>query len=292
MFQTIQRLFSDPVFNHMLFIIIVLILAVLISKLLKIVLAKFLRTSSKFLNVDETNYQFLKNAVNFIVVIVAAIVIFYSIPVLRDIGITLLASAGIFAAILGLASQQAFSNIISGIFIIIFKPFRVGDIIRIKEDSGAIEDITLRHTVIRNFENRRLIIPNSIISEETILNSTIADPKICNHFEFGISYDSDMDKAIKIVQEEALKHKFIIDNRTDEEIANSVPAVIVRIMGYGESSINMRAYLWSSNSMEGFVLKCDLFYSVKKHFDKAGIEIPFPYRTIVYKEKDTATDEK
>lgn len=292
MIQSVKELFQNELFTHAFIILLTIVFAGIASKFLKVILANSIKASSKFLNVDETNYKFLKNAINFIVVIIASIIIFYSIPVLRDIGLTLLASAGIFAAILGLASQQAFSNIISGIFIVIFKPFRVGDIIKVKEDAGMIEDITLRHTIIRNFENRRLIIPNSIISSETILNSTISDPKICNFFEFGISYDSDMDKAISIVRDEAMKHKNFMDNRTKEDIESNQHPVMIRVLGYGESSINIRAYIWTNSSLEGFALKCDLYYNVKKRFDKEGVEIPFPYRTIVFKDKEHDENKK
>jgi len=63
------------------------------------------------------------------------------------------------------------------------------------------------------------------------------------------------------------------------------PVVFVRILGYGESSINLRAYIWSTDSLSGFIMKSDLFESIKNEFDKNNIEIPFPYRTIVYKNK-------
>ena len=150
---------------------------------------------------------------------------------------------------------------------------------------GTIEDITLRHTVIRNLENKRVIIPNSEISSETILNYTIKDPKICNYFEVGISYDSSVDKAVSIIREEALKHPNFIDNRSEKDKENGVSPVIVRVIGYGDSSVNLRAYIWSKNFLEGFVMKCDLFDTVKRRFDNEGVEIPFPYRTLVYKNK-------
>ncbi|MDZ7777461.1 MAG: mechanosensitive ion channel [Bacteroidales bacterium] len=71
---------------------------------------------------------------------------------------------------------------------------------------GTVEDITLRHTVIRNFENRRIIVPNSVISSETIINSNIIEDKVCNFVEISISYDSDVDKAMALMQEEAMSH--------------------------------------------------------------------------------------
>lgn len=263
---------------------IILLVAGITDKILRLILSRYIERSSRVLNVDPTKYRFLKNAQRAIIMILALVFIFHSIPGLKNIGLSLFASAGIFAAIIGFASQQAFSNIISGIFIVTSKPFRVGDIIKIGDlHSGTVEDITLRHTVIRNFENRRIIVPNAVISAQTIENSTISDPKICNFLFLGISYDSSIDKAILIIQEEALKHPDFMDNRTTEELKNGLPPVIVRVVGFGDSSVNLRASIWSKDASTGFAMKCDLNKSIKERFDDEGIEIPFPYRTIVYK---------
>ncbi len=236
---------------------------------------------------DQTNYVFLKNGINFIFFILGLILIFYTVPSLRSLGLTLFAGAGIFAAIIGFASQQAFSNIVGGIFIVIFKPFRVNDVIKVgNQNWGIVEDITIRHTVIRSFENQRYIIPNSTMSSETILNSSIDDPKTCVFLEMGISYDSDVDLATRIMQEEAVKHELFIDNRNAEEKVNNQEKVIVRLISFGDSSVNLRAYVWAKDPIEGFVMKTDLYKSIKKRFDVEGIEIPFPYRTIVYKNEN------
>ena len=269
--------------EHIIIVSAIIIMAYLISRFLKYLLGKYIEKQTKSLDNDSTNYNFLKHAISFIILIVAAIIIFYTIPSLRDLGLTLLASAGLAAAIIGLAAQQAFSNIVSGVFIVIFKPFRVGDFIEIADKRGIVEDITLRHAVIRNVENRRLIIPNSIISNETIVNANIKDLKICNLLEIGISYDSDVDNAIKIIQEQGLAHPNCIDGRNDKQKESNDPVIAVRVMGYGESSVNLRAYIWSNDSLSGFTMKCDLYKSIKEEFDKNKIEIPFPHRTIVYK---------
>jgi small-conductance mechanosensitive channel len=215
----------------------------------------------------------------------------YAVPNLRTVANSLLAGAGILAVAVGFASQHALSNIISGIFIVVFKPFRVNDRLHIRNQfNGIVEDITLRHTVIRDFQNRRILIPNSVISDEVIVNSDFEDDKICKFFEVGISYDSDIDRARAIIQEEALAHPLLLDNRNDEDRRAGKPQVLVRVIGLGEYSVNLRAYLWVVNAADAFVIACDLFESVKKRFDAEGIEIPFPYRTIVQKQIKTAGD--
>jgi small-conductance mechanosensitive channel len=123
------------------------------------------------------------------------------------------------------------------------------------------------------------------MSSETIINSHIKDKKICNVIDFGISYDSDIDLSMKIIQELAIDHPNCIDNRSEEQKKNNDPIVTVKVTGHGESSINLRAYVWSNDSLSGFNMKCDLYKSIKEEFDKNNIEIPFPHRTLVYKRK-------
>ena len=146
-----------------------------------------------------------------------------------------------------------------------------------------VEEISLRHTVIRTFENKRIIIPNSIMGNSIIENSNYKDTKICRFVEFPISYDSDMDKAMKIMREEAQKHPLHIDNRTVAEKKADEPVVQVRVLGFGESSVNLRAWVWTKDPADAFVLGTDLNRTIKKRFDKAGIEIPYPHRTIIEK---------
>ncbi len=275
---------DNSVLHYVLISALVLFIAFLITRILRIFLTRFLKTASALINVDHTKYNFIKNAVSFVVFLGAFIVIFYMVPGLRDYGVTLFAGAGVLAAIVGFASQSAFSNIIGGIFLVIFKPFRVDDLISVGTNTGRVEDITLRHTVIRNFENKRIVIPNAIISNETIINSTIVEEKICQFYEIGISYDSDADLALEIIREEAEKHPNCIDNRKEEDIEKNEPIVAVRVIGFGDSSVNLRAWIWSNSPTEAFLLKCDLNRSVKKRFDQEGIEIPFPYRTLVFKQ--------
>lgn len=265
-------------------ILILLALAQIVTVLLKRGVNIYIRKQSKKVNADPTNFTFLKNSVSFIIYTSVIISIFYIIPQLKALGTALFASAGVFAAIIGFASQKAFSNIISGIFILIFKPFKVKDVIEIDAlKRGVVEEITLRHTIIRNYENRRIIIPNSIISEETIVNSNIIDEKIKKFVEFDISYESDITLAKKIIEEEALKHNLCLDNRSEDEKKNNEPQVIVRVIKLGEFSVTLRAYVWAKCHYDSFIISCDLNESVKLRFDNFGISIPYPHRTIINK---------
>lgn len=266
-------------------IIFICISAVILVRLVRFSLDRFINQSSLLIRSDPTKFRFLKHAASLVIFTFATISIIYTIPSLHDLAISLFAGAGIFAAFLGFASQQAFSNIVSGIFIVIFQPFRVGDFIKIGDDVlGTVEDITLRHTVINNLENRRIIMPNSSISTQTITNSSITDEKCCRFMEFNISFESDVDLAMQIMQEEANKHPDLLDNRTDEEKEKQENPVRVRVTELLETGVRIRAWVWTKDSPTAFVIKCDLNYAIKKRFDEAGIEIPYPHRTLVYKD--------
>ena len=255
------------------------IAATIVSRLFR----GLIKRSTDDMKNDPTNYVFLRRLVIGIVYLVGISVAIYTIPELRGIASSLLAGAGILAVAVGFASQHALSNIISGMFIVIFKPFRVNDRITVREMSGVIEDITLRHTVIRNFENRRIIIPNALISDEIVVNADFADGKICKWVEVTISYESDLDRAKEIMAEEALAHPLLIDARSPGEIANGDPIVQVRVLALQEFGVLLRAWAWTNGQADSFVLGCDLFESIKKRFDQEGIEIPYPHRTIVQK---------
>lgn len=234
-----------------------------------------------------TGLKFLYNTLSFLIYSFGVIAIIYSIPPFKDVGKTLFAGAGIFAAIIGFASQQAFSNIIGGIFLVLFKPFRVGDLIKVGQlDEGYVEDITLRHTVIKDFENKRIVIPNSLISTETIHNAHIKDERVMNRIPFGISYDSDVDKAIEIIRANAESNSFTRDYRTAIDKEKNEPIVDVRVIDWADSSITLRAWVWTDSQEDGFLLKTDLYYTVKKDFEANGIEIPYPHRTLVYKNNE------
>jgi small-conductance mechanosensitive channel len=281
----LEHLLDKLGFNLMLLlkVIIILCAAFILERILYSLIRRAHERSDKS-HEDTTRYRFLKNALRSMVVLVAMGWVIYVIPSLKHFAITLLAGAGILVAILGLATQRAFSNIISGIFIVSSKPFRVGDMVEISaEHKGVVEDITLRHTVIRNWENRRVIIPNAVISDATIINSTIEDPATCQWVEFGISYESDLDKAMAIMQEEAENHPQCLDRRTAEELEQGVPKVSVRLVQVADSSLILRAYVWAADPVLARVMNFELNRSVKLRFDREDINIPYPQRTLSFK---------
>lgn len=243
-------------------------------------------------NYDPTNFKFLRYVGVFAIYSVGLLLSLLAFPSLKGVAQTVLGGAGVIALIVGVASQEALSNLIGGFFIITFKPFKIGDLVKVTDTMvGTVIDITLRHTIIRNFENKMIVIPNSIINKEKLINYDMGELKCCERIEIGISYDSDIDLAKKIMQEECENHPLILDNRSDLDIQEGKPVVKTALTQLNDSSMTIRAWAWGRNFGEIFQLKIDVFESVKKRFDKEGIEIPFPYRTIVMKQSKNSNVE-
>ena len=270
-------------------VLAIVILAIAVERLIYVLLRTNYERRKAQGRDEVTRYRFLRNGVRFMVSLVALIAVIYTIPSVKSLAVTLFAGAGILGLLIGLSAQKAFSNIISGVFIVSFKPFRVGDMIQIGDPantntlSGVVEDITLRHTVILTFENRRIIIPNAIISDATITNSTIRDEATCEFVEVPVSYTADLDLAMRALKEICMAHPACIDRRTADELAGGTEQVPVRLVRMGDSTLVIRAYAWAKDPVTARLMHYDLNKSVVERFRDEGIEIPYPHRVIVHR---------
>lgn len=257
----------------------ILLISILVSRLLRYVIIKMI---SKRRTQSNTSLNFLKNSIRFLTIVIAFIIIVFSIPLLRNQAKFIFSGAGILAAIIGFAAKDAISNLVAGSFIVIFKPFRVGDYVRLDNNRvGIVQDITLRHTIINNFENKRLIIPNSIISTESILNHSIEDSYILSFNNFRVGILADLDLARRIIQEEARKLPYIITDYQPETHVVSKDEIEVRVVDINESFIHLRAYVWLNNPLEEFKMKCALKEAIHKRFVIEGVDLPIPRRIVI-----------
>jgi len=269
-------------------VVSIIVLTIIIVWIFRRFFNRFVKAQVVMTGNDPTNYRFIGHLITGLIYVLGFGWAFSHIDALRTVAASLLAGAGIAAVAVGFASQAALSNIIGGMFIVIFKPYRINDRITLSSGkSGVVEDITLRHTVIRDFENRRIVIPNSIISNETLVNADMNDSRIIKWIDMGISYSSNIDLAKKIMREEIMKNPLLIDARTEEQIANNDPQVPVRVISLGDSSVNLRAWAWVASQQDSSALGWEMMEKLKIKFDEAGIEIPFPHRTVyVQKNKE------
>jgi small conductance mechanosensitive channel len=224
----------------------------------------------------RTGVAFLRNGIKAAIFIVAMFLIIYSIPSLRSLAVGVFAGASVLAAFLGFASQKAFSNIVSGVFIVVFKPFRVDDIIKIRGEIGTIEDITLRHTVIRALENKRIIYPNSVIDSEPIINWTIKDSRAQKFMFMSIAFEADLQRAVEIIRAEATKHPDLLDERTPEEIEAGAPLVEVPVLDFAGSMVNFRGPLWAKDLPTAMAMTWVVQREIKLRFDEEMIAMGRP----------------
>lgn len=240
---------------------------------------------------DPTFLKFSRYIVISVIYSVGIMFILLAFPSFRGVAQTALGGAGILALIAGVASQEALANLVGGIFIIAFKPFKISDVIKTADGSvGTVVDITLRHTVLRTGENKMMVIPNAVINKEKIVNYNLRDTKICERINFSISYDSDIDLAKEIIREECENHRFILDNRSAIEVLDGKPIVKVVLTSLDDSSMNLRASAWAKNNSQAVALRFDVLESIKKRFDREGIEIPYPQTTVTFKNKHNTSD--
>jgi small conductance mechanosensitive channel len=235
---------------------------------------------------DTIRTEFILRSLRSILISLSGFAIATRIIPLNNLAISLLASSGVLVIVIGFAAQETVSNLISGFFISFFRPFSINDQIVLIERNitGTVEDITMRHTVIRTFENNRVVVPNSIINKTIIENRDLKDHKACRFLVMSIAYHADIDKARAIMIEEAQKHPLLIDNRSKKDIKDGVEQFKVIVFQLSNSSVDLRIALWTKNNADAFASLADLRESIKKRFDKAGIEIPYPSQSIYIKQ--------
>ena len=229
-----------------------------------------------------------------VIIIIAVVCVLMTIKPLNSMGTALLASSGIAAAVLGLAAQQTLGNVFSGISISAAKPFEVGEYIEILNVNppiaGTVKDIGLRHTTILDATNKSIVIPNGILDKEMLRAFHQAEhTNVCTFLDVGISYGSDIDLAMKLMAELVAAHKDCLDVRTEEEKRNGTPRVLVRVQDLAESSVKLRAFVWTADTATSFPVLSDLRYAILKAFNEKGIEIPYPYRNVIVKQKQDMT---
>lgn len=174
---------------------------------------------------------------------------------------------------IGLALQNVIRNFVSGVFIYVERPFKIDDWIEWDDGtySGIVEDISLRVTRVRTFDNELLTVPNSSLTENVVKNPVDAE-RLRLKFVFGIGYGDDIGKATDIIIEEAEKHDGILDD----------PAPSVRTTELADSYVGLQSRIWIEDPSRSDFVKTRSEYveNVKNRFDDEGIEIPFPQRDL------------
>ncbi len=177
---------------------------------------------------------------------------------------------GLLSVGLGLALKSPLENMVSGILTILVGPFRIGDEIEVSGYAGKVETISIHDTILRTFDGKRVAIPNVDVYLNAIANQT-AYPMRRYDVIVGIHYNDDLLEAVRVAQE-AL---------TSTEGVRSTPEPLVLVSELGESSVDMILRFWSDPTMQSqFRMLSEVTANVKLAFDREGITIPFPIRTL------------
>jgi small conductance mechanosensitive channel len=180
----------------------------------------------------------------------------------------LLAGLGIAGFIIGFALQDTLSNFASGMMILFYRPFDVGDLVDAGGVSGKVSSMSLVNTTFMTLDNQRLIVPNNLIWQSVITNVTAQRVRRVD-LMFGIAYDDDADKAETILRDIVDAHEAVLDS----------PEPMIHLHELGESSVNFIVRPWVKTD-DYWTTYWDITKTVKKRFDEEGISIPFPQRDV------------
>ncbi len=250
------------IINLIVIIIIVLLTRAAVRIVDRMLVSYIPRVAGKVeVKMEETMQLMIRRLVSATIYILGLMLVILQIPQLHSLATAMLAGAGIAGLAIGFAAKDSLSNFTSGVFIAIFQPFRVGDFVDFKGDYGQVEDLTLRHTVIRTWDNRRIIVPNSTMSTEPIINWSIREPQITWTVDFDLKKASDIDRARDIILERARSHPMVLKDREIQ--------VLLVDSKYSELTLRLEFQVPGRNVAK--TVGCEIREAVAKEFEAEGI---------------------
>jgi small conductance mechanosensitive channel len=228
-------------------------------------IARFVDKLMQRAGVDQMLIHFLHNIFYTLMLIVVVLAALEQLGVKTTSALAILGAAGL---AVGLSLQSSLSNFASGVMLIIFRPFKVGDFIEAAGISGVVEKISVFSTVLRTGDNREVIVPNGSIYGGTIVNFSARDTRRID-LVIGIGYEDDMRKARDLIQA-------VLD--ADERVLKD-PAPVILVMELADSSVNFAVRPWV-NSGDYWPTRSDLLENIKNSFDQNGVSIPYPQRDV------------
>jgi len=256
------------VINGVFFIIIVLTIGLLVSRIITVIMLGYLKVRKGY----KQTPGLLNKIITFIIFIVAIFIIlaYFKLDITP-----MIAGVGLGALAIGLALQSTLSNFFAGVHLLSDQPIVVGDFIELDKDtSGFVEDIGWRSTRIRMLTDNLLIIPNAKLAESNIINYSMPQEESKIWVPCGVSFTSDLRKVEKVTLEVA------------KEIQETVPGAVkgfepqFRYREFGESNINFITVLKVEKPTERFVVRNEFIKALKERYDKEKIEISWPVRKI------------
>lgn len=216
-------------------------------------------------NIDITLIRFLDSIVYYALLIVVLIAAAGQLGINTTSFLTIVGAAGL---AVGLALKDSLSNFASGVMLIMFRPYRVGDFVSVGGVSGTVKSIDIFNTTIHSPDNQKYIVPNANITTDVITNVTANDTRRVD-LVIGIGYDDDIAKAKNILKDIIKNEKRILED----------PATNIAVSELADSSVNFVVRPWVKTS-EYWDVYFDLTEKIKVTFDKEGISIPYPQQDV------------
>jgi len=223
---------------------------------------KILKKSLERNHADTGLVQFLDSLVKYGLYIILALTILQRFGVQTT---SIVAAIGSVGVAIGLALQGSLSNFAGGVIILLLKPFKVGDYVIQDSLEGTVSEIQLFYTTLTTPDNRKIVIPNGQLADNSLINATAADTRRLD-IRVGISYSSDMKLAKEILLN--------LGNGDEDTIKEAEKAPMAAVEELGDSAVNMLLRVWTPTD-KYWDVKFRLTEAVKTFFDEAGIEIPF-----------------
>jgi len=216
-------------------------------------------------DVEPTLKSFLDSLLSVILKALLLISVASMVGIQTTSFIAVLGAAGL---AIGLALQGSLSNFAGGVLLLLFKPYKIGDVIETQGHTGTVNSIQIFTTVLKTPDNKTIIIPNGPVANGSIVNYSTEATRRCD-MVFGIGYDDDIDKAKGILQG-------LID--ADSRVLKD-PAYALLLSELADSSVNFTLRLWV-NAADYWGVYFDMQESVKKAFDAQGVSIPYPQQDV------------
>lgn len=271
--------FLDKYLDKFISIVVIVAIIVVVNRVLDELINRTIRRKRKK-NVT-TLLMFIKRIKKLILYSLMILLCLEQFDAFHKFSITVLSGLGIGSVVLGLAAQESMKNFFGSLALVIGDAYEVGDFIECSMQgvSGTVEDITMRHTIIRTINNRRVIIPNCQMNSYIIENFNYKDNENVKLVDYSISYEADIDKAISIIKDEMKK----LYRPSKKGINKDVEFPKVRVASWNDSSISLRAWVWGKDNNDVYDNTYKLNYIIKKRFDEENIEIPYPHVVVTKK---------
>jgi small conductance mechanosensitive channel len=255
---------SDLILTWGLKIVAALAILVIGNWLAKKIAAIFVKMMDRN-EVDVTLTKFLKNIIYYALLTAVVIAAAGQLGINTTSFLTVVGAAGL---VIGLALKDSLANFSAGVMLILFRPFKVGDVVNVAGETGTVEEITIFNTVMNTADNQKKIIPNGIVASGTITNITANDTRRIDMI-FGIGYGDNI-KAAEQVFTEIIKA---------ESRVLSDPEPTVAVAELADSSVNFVVRPWVKTD-DYWAVKFELTEKIKLALDEAGISIPFPQQDV------------